>query len=253
MSPTINFTNATGSFTYTEGTPPDPTPPDPPQPDNTHGVITQFNAQNGSMIKVDGVNAEVEHDPSKSYSIANPDKYTLHFEVHSGDRWTSPNHTDPTTSERSEIEIWDGRRPAGTDIAFSYGFVMEPGDRNTADWMVLGQWHQTNSGGNPPFAFAMYGERFHVLIRDNTGRENRIFADTKDIQRGHKYALRGEVKFASAAAGGYCRIWRDDVQIVNFKGEIGFGSGEQYYWKNGIYRNEAPEVMAVKYSNLYFG
>jgi hypothetical protein len=243
--PTINVTNATvtGTITYDDA-------PVPPDPVNTAGKITKFNAQNGSMIQIDGVNAEVEHDPSKSYSIANPDPYTLHFEVHSGDRWTSPNHTDPTTSERSEIEIWDGRRPAGTDIIEEHGFLMEPGGPNTADWMILGQWHQTNSGGNPPFAFAMYGERFHVLIRDSTNKENRIFADTKNIQRGHKYKLRTEVKFDH---NGYCRVWRDDIQIVDFKGEIGFGTGEQYYWKNGIYRNEAPEVMAVKYSNLHFG
>lgn len=246
--PTITFTNASGSFTYEEGATP-PTEP-PPTETNTKGEVTQFNAANGSLIKVGGESCEVEHDPSKSWSIANPDKYTLKFEVHSGDRWTSPGWTDPTTSERSEVEFWASRKPYDTPIAVEYGFVLEPGERNSSEWMVIGQWHQTNSGGNPPFAISMYGERMHVLLRDNTGRENRAFADSRDIERGHKYKMRCELKFHQSS--GYCKVWRDDQQIVNFTGQLGYGSNEQYFWKNGIYRNEAREVVAASYSNLHF-
>jgi hypothetical protein len=248
--PTINFTNATGSFTYEETAPVTPPTEPPPSETNTKGEVTQFNAANGSMIKVGGNQCEVEHDPSKSYSIANPDKYTLKFEVHSGDRWTSSGHTDPTTSERSEVEFWASRRAYGTPIAMEYGFVVHEGDANTSQWMVMGQWHST-SGGNPPFAVSMYGERMHVLIRDKSGKENRIFADTRDIQRGHKYNMRIELKFHQTS--GYCRVWRDDEQIVNFTGAIGYASSDENYWKNGIYRNEAREVVAASYSNLHFG
>jgi hypothetical protein len=56
-----------------------------------------------------------------------------------------------------------------------------------------------------------------------------------------------QVKF-DANSNGFLRVWRDGVQIVDYRGSIGTGAAT--YWKQGIYRSAAPETMAVHFRRL---
>ncbi|MBR1213942.1 heparin lyase I family protein [Bradyrhizobium sp. JYMT SZCCT0180] len=210
-------------------------------------TITSFSGVNGGTVTIDGMKAQVEN-ASRSYSLTEPDSNTLRFEVHSGDYW--PNDVrNGNTSERSEIDMFQSYK-ANTQINVSYGLTLEPGAPNTAAWMLLGQIHQTLGSGSPPFAIGMYGERMVVIARGPNNAENRVYFDANPIQRDHQYQLNVQVNFGSNGTG-TLKVWRDGVQIVNYSGALGTGlSGESYYWKEGIYRAPAKEVVAAEFSNL---
>jgi hypothetical protein len=95
----------------------------------------------------------------------------------------------------------------------------------------------------------MYREQMYIIIRDSSGKENDIYADPNRIQRGHEYSMTIQVTFENSGNGNL-KVWRDGVQIVNYQGPIGGGSGDKYYWKEGVYRSPAAETMAAKYRNL---
>ncbi len=151
-------------------------------------------------------------------------------------------------AERSEIEMFTHYLP-DTQINISYGFTLEPGATNTASWMVLGQIHGL-TGGNPPFAVAMYGEHMTIIARGPSNAENDVYKDPKPIQRGHQYQMNIQATFGSDG-NGTLKVWRDGVAIVNYAGPLGGGSGDYYYWKQGIYRAPgATNTIAANYSNL---
>ena len=43
-------------------------------------------------------------------------------------------------------------------------------------------------------------------------------------------------------------VWRDGIQIASSVGQLGFGYNT--YWKEGLYRQQAPETQIAQYQNL---
>jgi hypothetical protein len=182
-----------------------------------------------------------------SWSLTSLDPTTLRFELRSQDHWAQ----DDSSSQRSEIAI-NGLYDPRTPITVSYNFTVEPGQANTASWMVLGQFHNNDTTTSPPFAVMMYGEHMAIVARYQLpGQSNqtymRLYEDPNPIQRGHSYSMNIDVDFDNSG-NGYLHVWRDGVEIVNYQGPIGYG--QQVYWKEGIYRADAPQTIAVDYQNL---
>src|SRR6185312_16616827 len=178
--------------------------------------------------------------------------HTLRFEVRPGDHYHDETSTGPNggLAERSEIEMWRKLYPSNTQINVAYGFTLEPGAANNAPWTVIGQMHKHPSSGPPPFAVAMFGEKMTIIARGPDGAENRVYTDPNPIVRGHEYQMNIQMTFAGNGTG-TLKIWRDGAQIVNYTGPFGGGSGDAYYWKEGVYR--APggtNTMVAEYRNL---
>jgi hypothetical protein len=218
--------------------------------------VTSFSGGNGSMIGIDG-NSTIVQNANQPWSLTSPDTHTLRFEVHSGDHWSNANWSDLTqnnAAERSEVALLP-QYGEGTQVNLSYQLTVQPGATNTASWLVLNQFHTTsNKVGNPPFAVEMNGEHLLVVARymlpgQTTPTKLVIYRDPKPIQRGQSYDMNIQVNFDNNSSG-YLNVWRDGVQIVHYQGPIGYGSGETYYWKAGIYRAPAIETIAVDYQYL---
>lgn len=210
------------------------------------GLITNFAAANRSTIKLDGVNSTVQNG-NYAWSIKNPDPYTLRFEVRSGDHW--PDYGGEGTNERSEISILKNY-PAQTQINIDYLFTVEPGPAETSSWMLINQMHDT-SEGSPPLAVYMERDKMVISLRYLAaagGAETPldIWRDPNMTVRGQTYHMLIKVKF-DPAGNGLLDVWRDDVQIVNYRGPIGIADAT-YYWKQGIYRSKSPETYAAIFS-----
>lgn len=198
--------------------------------------------KDGARIDIDGITYSA-HNGSRPWSLTREDD-VLRFEVRSGDRWRN----DPETRERSEIK--GPVYPEGVALVVEYEFMIEPGPRNTARDMILGQFHADDLWTSPPFAVRLRDERLRVNVAwgepDSTTTKV-LFRDSQDVERGHYYQMRIEVRFAHDRTG-FARVWRDGKQIANYRGPVGYGYGN--YWKQGIYRPAAKETMAISYRNL---
>ena len=97
----------------------------------------------------------------------------------------------------------------------------------------------------------MPGDHMKITAGYGDGSSNRnifdLWTDPNPIVRGHTYSMKIDMNLSSDNSG-YLHIWRDGVEIVNYNGPIGYGDAT--YWKEGIYRTNAAETMAVDYSNL---
>ena len=144
--------------------------------------ITSFSPTNGASIAVGGANYEAEN-ANHSWSLTQPDADTLRFELRSGDHWSSPAWTDPSTSERNEIASATDY-PAGTQINLSYDFMVEPGATDTANgpgkWTVLGQMHERNVSNSPPFSVALVNGD-HMAICIWNGSDKYVYTDPNPI------------------------------------------------------------------------
>lgn len=223
----------------------DVAPPD----DNTKGRIENFDPASYTTAMTIGGQATKGLNAIKPWSVAQIDDYTLKYEVRSGDvaKNSTGSWVDSSTSERSETELMPRYQP-GTLVKVEYGFILHSGSPNTSQWVVLGQYH-TEKGSSCPFAVALFGEKMNIVVRGPDGRENRAYSDKNDIQRGHKYLIKLELK-PGANGQGSVKFWRDGALLLDYNGPYGSGvGGDSYYWKQGVYRNQAPETMQASCSN----
>lgn len=180
----------------------------------------------------------------------------MRFEVHSGDHW----HRDRSGVERSEIASFK-KLAFDQTYTVNYKFMVEPGQPNTADWLVIGQVHSTHdsydSGVSPPLEINLVGDRMQINARWSTPVQTSwsnvdtrtLYIDTHDIQRGHWYDIKITMKF-DPFGNGMLGVWRNGVQLVNYKGLLGYNDETGPYWKHGIYREASPETVAANYSDF---
>jgi hypothetical protein len=206
--------------------------------------IAGFFPSNDAILLVDGVEYWVQ-DANRHWSLSVSEPQTLRFSVSPGDHWTE----DADNSERSEIcssRLYAPGRP----IRLSYDFMIEPGAPNSAQWMVVGQFHADDHWTSPPVAIELIGDRMAVGVRYH-GLESDaplyVYTDAETIERGRYYGFRIEVNFATDEKG-YLAVWRDGIQIVDYHGRLGYGG--RVYWKEGVYRAPAREKVAVDFRKL---
>jgi hypothetical protein len=223
----------------------------PPALHLTSESRTPSDSSNGSMMIVSGIIAQVQN-ANRRWSLNRPNAKTLRFELHPGDVWVEEQPSNKGV-ERSEVKLAP-LYEAGTDINISYRFMIEPGPANTAAWMVVSQFHQTSPPGPPPFAVEMSGEHLGLVVRyrlpgQAIAKYVRIYRDASPIVRGQYYAIDIHVRFGNQNDG-VLSVWRDGIQIADYHGAIGFGAGQTYYWKAGVYRAASAEPIAVVYQDL---
>jgi Ca2+-binding RTX toxin-like protein len=213
---------------------------------------------NDTALKADGT------DTSTKFYIQNSGKaynYTatsnaMRFEVHSGDTWSS----DGAVKERSEVAMKE-KLAFGKNYEITFSVMVEPGAKNTADWMTLMQIMSTfdaGEGHSPQFALEMVGEKMRIVTRSSNGDAytpgndflyTRQYTDTVDIVRGQWYDFKIDVKFNQDATG-TLTVWRNNVKLVEYTGALGFNDAIGPYIKQGIYREASDESLAVNFKNL---
>jgi hypothetical protein len=188
----------------------------------------------------------------RQYNFSSPDNNTFRFEVRKGDRYTG----DSAGVERAEIGHAVRPTLATVDNHFSaeYKFMMEPGAANTAPWVVLGQLH--TGVGTPPFEIVLQGnDKLKIIGKWGTdggsASKATLFADTNNIQRGHWYTMKVDIKF-DPYGNGHAQVWRDGVEIVDYAGPLGYTSQKAAQWNMGVYRATPPggESLAVQYKDF---
>lgn len=193
----------------------------------------------------------------KDWSLSSKDNNSLRFEVRDGDAHWWDQAYNPT-SERSEIATRSTINN-GTPINIHYDFTLEQGSPNTAYFMILGQLHQNDVPGappwSPPFSIGMDGEKMNVTVAytDESGNQVKVkvFADTQDIQRGHAYDIDIKTIMDPSGESGRLVVTRDGVTIADYSGPIGYKHQTSVYWAEGIYRHaNATETAAAVYSDL---
>jgi hypothetical protein len=246
-----------------------PTPAPTPSPSlASNGApvpdVTSFSGTNGATIYIDGTPYGVEN-PNMPYSLTNPDSQTLRFELHSKEYWVTSGWSDLTDNNGAERTQIDGGAgpliPNTSTIHITYQLMFEPGQANSAGWMVLGQL--SSVGGSPPFSIEMEGEDLAIRlgwlssqksslpivwtanVNGNPVSYGYVYSDRNPVQRGHYYTMDITINFAN----GTLSVFRDGVQIVNYYGPMGFGGPA--HWDYGV--NRAPttnDIQAADYRNM---
>ena len=168
--------------------------------------------------------------------------------MRSGDVWQE----DATAKERTGIG-GESFFAAGKDVTVSYDFMIEPGDENTSEWLLIGQFHAADGFSSPPFAVELIGEHLAIKLRYRVPGEQVYqwyeFVDDDAIVRGKYYDFRAEFDVEPKARNsGSVKVWLDDELIIDYSGYLGYGAG--FYWKADVYRAAAPETIAVNYRGI---
>ncbi|HET7715471.1 MAG TPA: heparin lyase I family protein [Bauldia sp.] len=209
-------------------------------------TIGGFSSASGTEFTILGESYRAQNG-NAPWSLSNPQPDTLRFELRPGDVWGK----DPQSRERSEI-AGDTIFAAGKNLSVSYDFMVEPGAPNTAEWLVIGQFHAADNFRSPCLAVELIGERLAIRIRSEVAGQPQeewlAFIDDEAIERGRYYHLQLELHFEDHGDHGAVLAWLDGEPIVHYAGNLGHGYGT--YWKEGIYRSAAAETLAVNFRNL---
>ncbi|WP_262031357.1 polysaccharide lyase, partial [Microvirga sp. Mcv34] len=141
----------------------------------------------------------------------------------------------------------------GSHFHATYKMMIEPGAKNTAQWLVTGQLF---TGGTPPFEIKFMGnDKMAVVIKYGTSSspvEKTVYIDTADIQRGKWYDMEIDVQLDAAGDNGHAYVWRDGTKIANYTGKIGYTNATKSHWEMGAYRQSPSggESFAVNYKDI---
>jgi Ca2+-binding RTX toxin-like protein len=189
-----------------------------------------------------------------SHSFRSTDGNTFRMEVRKGDQFSRSNYTDPQGLERSEMGETTQHAVSGEGqhFATTYKFMIEPGAKNTASWMVIGQLHDNNPR-TPPFEITMVGERMQIVAKHGSSNPVKqvLWTDSQDIVRGKWYDMKIDLQLGPNGDG-HAQVWRDGQEIVDYAGKIGYTDSSAVRWKMGIYRNSPPggETIAAQYKDV---
>jgi hypothetical protein len=203
-------------------------------------------------FSLDGYNWRVAGDEAHSFKS---DGSNYRFEVRQGDRFSASYWTDAVGVERSEMGETSNHALSGSGSHFhaTYKMMIEPGAKNTAQWLVTGQLF---TGGTPPFEIKFMGnDKMAVVIKNGTSgspTEKTVYLDSSDIQRGKWYDMEIDVQLDANGSNGHAYVWRDGTKIANYTGKIGYTNATESHWEMGVYR-KAPsggESFAVNYKDI---
>ncbi len=241
--------------------------------------ITSFTSRSDYTMYVDG-HPFRPRNANRSWSLTKLDGQTLRFELRSGDYWATDKAIRPAnTPERSLLDGSDHLFQPGTRIQASYKIKVEPGPRSTATWFVIAQFHNADSylgaSTSPPFEIDLCADGGSVkgggdhmtisvgwltanpsslnppLYSTTAGRTgisyDYVYRDPQPIVRGREYQMVIQALFH--ATNGHACVWRDGVQIVNYRGPLGFGC--PVYWGYGLYRAPTTnDTQRVQYKDF---
>ena len=203
-------------------------------------------------FSLDGYNWRVAGDEPHSFRS---DGSVYRFELRQGDRFSASYWTDAAGIERSEMGETRNHALSGEGSHFhaTYKMMIEPGAKNTAQWLVTGQLF---TGGTPPFEIKFMGnDKMAVVIKYGTSSspvEKTVYIDSADIQRGKWYDMEIDVKLDASGSNGHAYVWRDGTKIANYTGKIGYTNATESHWEMGAYRKSPSggETFAVNYKDI---
>jgi len=223
-------------------------------------------------------------NPLKAYSYSKTGTDEHRFEVRGGDYYDNPDEppaTDDEAQGKNRAEMGSLKYAQfGRKFNLEFDFQVEAGQPNTADWLLLAQFHQyedVDENGNlidsgtasPPFAIQMRGERLEIVGRFDpnavtttspdriilppydTPTTNTMYLDDQPLPRDTWINMKIEVIFDSQPGGsGMLKVSRDDVVIVDYQGPIGYNDKIGPYLQLGVYRAAAAEATAASFRNI---
>ncbi len=204
-------------------------------------------------------------DRSWSLNLKGDPPCLYRFEVRAGDRW--PGEIQTADVERSEVHgPVDDTNPASSDAETwtAYEFRIEPGAPDSANWVVLGDWHvRPDPEDSPKMSSPWQLELrkgdilvFDIRVSDQkpvrtNAPEWHIYTSPAPVTRGvwHSIVSLADFDWRPKGNGGVA-VWLDGKEIVNYHGPFGYNTTEPPYFKFGIYRSAASEPLAVDYANI---
>jgi lysophospholipase L1-like esterase len=220
-------------------------------------VAWEGNLPDGSTTVVGGDDYQVE-SANRGWSASKAVDFPglTRFELQHGDIWTVDQGRRPP-KERSEL---GGRKSfdEGSDIWISYSMLIESGRVSTAKAVLLGQLHHVDESVATTAPYSVWlnrGDRLSIetwasaedpLLHNPLGRSRTLFSRSSfERDRWHNFVH--HVRFGHDGSG-TAQVWIDGVEVAHYSGRLGYVG--QYYWKFGIYRDAAPEQLAVQYANM---
>lgn len=197
-------------------------------------------------------------DARQSYNLSGTsDHLSATVQVRSGDLYSVPGWTDPTTSERTELFY---ANPATGDLRFhglnedcAFEFYLTPtGGANVTRWCVITQVHAGAAIDGPALELTFRSnDRLTLVTRYKTTSqvETERWKDPLAWARGARKRIRLEWRINSNVTG-YVRLWVDGVQVLNWTGAIGATSMTGGRLSFGCYRYETPETFIGKFEPL---
>lgn len=200
-------------------------------------------------------------EPFTGYSFLRPDSKTFRFEVHEGDRASF----DGGTVDRAEVYETTGAGsatpnslPLDTSLWFAGSLTLQ--SANQADWCLVTQWHATEDVGDistsPPLSLYL-DNAGHLIVESRASSANPLLTTppatihyTGNIGT-TRTNLVVNVKFNHL--GGFLKVWRDGVQIVDYTGAIGYNDAAGPYHKCGVYRSTHSSPMVLDWRNVEMG
>ena len=203
--------------------------------------------------------------PEKAHSFT-PGDDLRRYEVRKGDRWKND-----AGSNFMRCELCGQTTYQNKLVTVTYEVKVDPGSPVVPDWLLLGQFHQTDVPGKraaPPFGLYIESVKgaWQWIVLAHTSPE-KTFKEmppsqrlgTAPFKRGAWQTVKVEFKDSAGQPGGIIRVWIDGAQVVDFSGHVGFNDPKGSYWKEGIYTAEetnwkdplpADWRIAVEYRRL---
>jgi hypothetical protein len=175
----------------------------------------------------------------------------LRFEVREGDHWAEDSSSDGN-KERSELDGYRQRWKDDDNIWGAYSFFIEPGRPYRSSWTGISQLH-----GDKVLPFHVHFENEALAIfteyQAPGSRPSSTSQYAGKILRAKWHNVVFHVRQGPPGQG-RLEFWLDGKKLVDFSGGIG-ATGNQIYWKYGIYRGYGPiaTTFAVQFANMEIG
>jgi hypothetical protein len=212
----------------------------------------QSPAKAKTLISVGGNTYETESagKPWNIQTARNTRSDLTRFEVRAGDQWDE-DVASGENKERAELDGYKTRWSSGTNVWGAYSFFVEPGAAYRADWAAINQMH-----GSKVRAFHVHynGDTFRIFSEfagaNSKGQITPRYAGAVSRNTWHHVVFH----LQENPTNGRLEFWLDGNKIVDFTGPIG-ASGNQAYWKFGIYRGYGPITtpFAIQFANMEVG
>lgn len=197
---------------------------------------------------------------NKRWSYTGSPTGEMRFEVRGGDKYAGDLHA---VDDKERAEIRSHKRVAwDQQFNIEFDFKVDYQGTNNAPWLILSQFHATEDEGDfatsPPFGLQLIGDKLAVfgytsknavMTQSNQPDKMLFYKDTQDILRDTWYKIKIEIKF-DWEGNGFVRVYRDGVQIVDYKGALGYNDKLGPYMTQGVYRGATSEAFSASFRNI---
>lgn len=182
--------------------------------------------------------------------------YAARFEIREGD--VQP----PITGYRAELhELLFYVAPVGSEQWYGFSTYIPSDWPDLDNRTVISQWHATPDVGeiwrSPPLAIRYVGGELTVdgrysakpIQTENDGVIVTLYTHPGELEKGVWHDWIFHVRW-DYLEGGFVEAWLDGVQVIDYRGPVGYNDRVGLWFKWGIYRNDHP-VTQVLYHDEY--